>query len=72
MFCFVLFFSRGPRSKSVSSTFLASRGCPCSLVHRPLPPSSKPVTLYLSDHSFVVISPDYSQDSSSIFKDSHD
>lgn len=51
--------------------FSISTGFPHSLAHCPLPPSSKPATLHLSDHSSVVISPsDHSQGKSSAFKSS--
>lgn len=52
----VVFLSEGFRGESVSLTFPASRDCPdlfaCGLFHL-----SKPEMLYLSDHSFEIISP---------------
>lgn len=41
--------------------FPASRGHTSPLPHGPLPPSSKPGTLHLLDHSSVVSSPSDSQ-----------
>lgn len=46
--------SGGSRGQSISLPFLASRGCPHSLAHGPLPSSSKPArgtaVLFVSQH----------------------
>lgn len=57
---------------SVSLAFPASGGCLHSLAQGSLPPSTKPVILYLSDHSSLVTSHSDYLSSYSIFKDTFD
>lgn len=47
-------FPSGGSRENLFLAFSSLRGFPHSLVHCPLPPSSKPATLHLSDHSTVV------------------
>lgn len=56
------------RGGSVSLPCLASRGHLHSLAHGPLPLSSKPATLHLSDHSRVTSPYDHHRKGSPLFR----